>query len=170
MLLVLSASGATQGDSRSTSGAVDLLLGLGLFALATWAWRRRAHPPREPKPGDGGGRIARLSDRAATSVKWAFVLGFLMYVFSPGYLGAIKLIADSGGTTAGQVLAVLICAVCTLLLIEIPAAVLFVRPDRVKATLERFRDWLSTHSWTLVAVLAGAAGVWLLLKAISDLS
>jgi hypothetical protein len=65
---------------------------------------------------------------------------------------------------------VLICAVCVLLFIEIPAAFLLVRPDGVKATLERFTGWLSTNSWLLVALLAGAAGIWMLSSAIPALS
>lgn len=167
-LLVLSASGATGGEGRSASGGVDLVLGLALVGLSAWAWRRRAHPPREPEGPEDAGRLARLSDRAATSVRWAFALGLLMYLFSPAYFGAVKAVAYSDSSTTGQLLAVLICAACTLLLVEIPAAWLLVRPDGVKATLERVRDWFATHSWTVVAVVAAAAGAWLLLNGLAD--
>lgn len=112
------------------------------------------------------GRVAKLSHRAAASVKWAFALGLLMYLGSPLYVAAVKAVADSGDSTASQLIAVLVCA---LLFVEIPALVLLVRPDGLKATLERFTGWLSANSWALVAVLAGAAGAWLLAGAISSL-
>lgn len=111
-----------------------------------------------------------MSHRAAASVRWAFVPGLLMYLGSPLYVAAIKAVADSGGSTASQVLAVLICALCVLLFVEIPALVLLVRPDGLKAKLERFTGWLSANSWALVALLAAAAGAWLLGTAIAALS
>ena len=92
-----------------------------------------------------------------------------MYLGSPLYVAAIKAVADSGDSTASQLLAVLICALCVLLFVEVPALVLLVRPDGLRATLERFTDWLSANSWALAAVLAGAAGTWLLVSGITSL-
>ncbi len=168
-LFLLTASGATQGDSRSASASVDLVLGIALLALALWAWRRRRRPPSDRDEQARGGRLAAISHRASASVRWAFALGLLMYLGSPAYIAAIKSIADSDDSTASQLLAVLICALCVLLFVEIPAFALLVRPDGLKATLERFTGWLSANSWALVAVLAGAAGAWLLGSAISAL-
>lgn len=165
-LLLLSISGATEQDSRSTSASVDLVLGVALLTLAAWAWRRRHHPPKE---GNGRGGISSITHRATTSMKWAFAAGILVYVASPSYIGAIKAIADSGDSTAGQLLAVLICGVCMLLFVEVPALFLLLRPDGVKATLERFTGWLSTNSWNLVAILAAAAGAWLLVSTLLSL-
>lgn len=166
-LFLISLSGADEQSSRSASASVDLLLGVALLALAAWAWRRRHHPPKE-KSGDGG--LSGITHRATTSMKWSFAAGMLVYLASPAYIGAIKAIADSGDSTPSQLLAVLICAVCVLLFIEIPALFLLVRPDGVKATLERLTGWLSSNSWNLVAVLAAAAGTWLLVTAISALA
>ena len=168
-LLLLAASGATQQDSRSASASVDLVLGIALVALAFWAWRRRQRPPKDRDEEAHESRMARISQRATASVKWAFALGLLMYLGSPLYVAAVKAVADSGDSTASQLLAVLICALCVLLFVEIPALVLLVRPDGLKATLERFTGWLSANSWALVAVLAGAAGAWLLGTAVSVL-
>jgi hypothetical protein len=163
-LFLLSLTGTTEQDSRSASASVDLMLGVALLAVAAWAWRRRHHPPREKS---GGGGLSGITHRATTSMKWAFAAGLLVYLASPAYIGAIKAIADSGDSTPSQLLAVLVCGVCVLLFIEIPALFLLVRPDGVKATLERFNGWLSANSWNLVAILAGAAGAWLLASAIS---
>ena len=170
VLFLLSASGATSEDSRSASASVDLALGLVLIGLAVWAWRRRRRPPAETGDGPAQGRIAVISQRASASVRWAFVLGLITYAFSPLYVAAVKAIADSGGGTAGQLLAVLICAICVLAFIEIPAVVLAVRPDGLKAALQRIEAWLSANSWTLVAVLAAVAGGWLIGNAIAALA
>jgi hypothetical protein len=170
VLFLLSASGATSADSRSASAGVDLVLGLVLIGLAVWAWRRRRQPPSETDDQSSPGRMAVMSQRAATSVRWAFVLGLITYAFSPLYVAAVKAIAysDSGG--ASKFIAVVICAICVLAFIEIPAAVLAVRPDGLKATLQRIEAWLSANSWTLAAVLAGVAGAWLLGNAIVGLA
>jgi hypothetical protein len=166
-LFLLGLTGTTEQDSRSASASVDLVLGIVLLVLASWAWRRRHHPPKEKSQGGG---LSGITHRATTSMKWAFAAGLLVYIASPAYIGAIKAIADSGDSTPSQMLAVFISAVCVLLFVEIPAAFLLVRPDGVKATLERFTEWLSSNSWLLVAVLAGAAGVWLLIGAIPALA
>jgi hypothetical protein len=169
-LFVLTAAGATQQGSRSASGSVDLILGIALLVLAAWAWRRRRRPPVERDEAPRESRLVSITHRATASVKWAFALGVLMYVVSPMYVAAIKAIADSDDSTVSQVLAVALCGICVLLFIEIPALVMFVRPDGLKAALERLTGWLSANSWALVAVLAGAAGAWLLVSAISVLN
>ena len=176
-LFLLSASGATEQSSRSASSSVDLVLGLGLLALAVWAWRRH-HPgggadPREeagtPKEAGKESGLAKISHRATASMKWAFAAGILVYLVSPSSVAAIKAIADSGDSTPSRLLAVLICAICLLLFVEIPAVVMMVRPDGLKAALERVSHWLATNSWLLVAVLAGAVGTWLLIGAVPAL-
>ena len=170
VLFLLSASGATSDDSRSASASVDLVLGLVLVGLAVWAWRRRRRPPSEVQGEPAQGRMAAMSQRASASVRWAFVLGVITYTFSPLYVAAVKAIADSGSGTGGQLVAVVICAICVLAFIEIPAVVLAVRPDGLKATLQRIEAWLAANSWTLVAVLAAVAGAWLIGNAIAGLA
>ncbi len=171
-LFVLTGSGATQQDNQSASAAVDVALGLALLVLAAWAWHRRGLAPAEPaapKEEQQDSRIAVLSRRATASTKWAFVLGILMYLPSPFYLAAIKAVADSGDSDGSKLLAILICAICVMLFVEIPAIALLLRPDGVKASLERFQAWLGRNAWTLVAVLAAAAGAWLLIRGIVNL-
>ena len=169
-LFMLTATGATQQDSNSASASLDLALGIVLLLLAAWAWRRRLRRAPESDEDTEDGRLKRISHRATASVKWAFALGLLMYLPVPLYFAAIKSVADSASSTASQLLAVLICAICVLLFVEIPAIALVVRPDGLKASLERLSGWLSANSWTLLAVLAAAAGVWLLASGASALT
>ncbi len=168
-LFVLTGSGATEQDSPSASAGVDIVLGLLLLVLAAWAWRRRRRPPAERDEPAQDSRLKRISKRATTSMKWAYVLGIVMYLPSPFYLAAIKAVADSGDSDGSQLLAVLICGAAVMLFVEIPAIVLLVRPDGLKAQLEKFDAWLSRNGWALLAVLAAAAGVWLLVSGFGGL-
>lgn len=175
-LLVLNSAGLTSQDSSTASGWVDILVGLLLLALAAWASRRRARDPSDTPDDDTpddaearGGRIAEWSRRATTSQKWAFVLGLAMFLPSPLYLLAVKDIADSGGSTSSNVLAVLICATAVMLFVEIPLVAMFVRPAGVAAGLERFHGWLKRNGWSLAAVLALVAGIYAIVKGIDAL-
>ncbi len=90
-----------------------------------------------------------------------------MYLPSPLYLLAIKTIADSGDGTASQFFAVLICAFCVMLFVEIPLIALFVWPDGIAVGMHRFHDWLGGHAWRIVAVLAFAGAVFAIVKGIA---
>jgi hypothetical protein len=164
---VLAGTSTTQQDSTSRSAGVDIAIGVLLLALSAWAWARRDRPPAEPDPNADAGRVAQWSAKATASAKWAFVLGIVMYLPSPMYLAAIKAIADSGDPTSSQITAVLICGVCVMLFVEIPAIALLLRPDGLQRRLEAARDWMSRNGWRLLAALAGVAGVYVLIKGIS---
>ncbi len=168
-LFVLTGTGANQQENTTASAGVDVALGVALLALAAWAWHRRGRPPAEPKEESQDSRLVQISQRATTSTRWAFVLGILMYLPSPFYLAAIKAVADSGDSDGSKLLAVLICAICVMLFVEVPAIALLLRPDGVQASLERFQAWLGRNAWALLAVLAAVAGALLLISGIADL-
>ena len=92
-----------------------------------------------------------------------------MYLPSPLYLAAIKTVADEDGATGGKILAVLICAACVLLFVEIPFAALLLTPDTVEARLARVQAGFARHGWTVGALLAVIAGVFLLVRGIARL-
>lgn len=166
---VLDGAGATQQDSTSVSASIDVALGLLLLALSAWAWARRNRPPAEPDPDAPPGRIVQWSARATASARWAFALGIVMYLPSPMYLAALKAIADSGDNSASKLTAVLICAACVMLFVEVPAIALLLRPDGLQRRLESMRDWIAVNGWRLLAVLAGIAGAYVLVKGVAAL-
>jgi hypothetical protein len=171
-LAVLNGTGATSSDSRVTSGWVYIAIGLLLMAVTVWAWRRRSRPPAEPVDDGSGpeaGRLAEWTARATTSQKWALGLGLIMFLPSPLYLLAVKSVADSGDSTTSNVVAVLICAVAVLVLVEIPVVGMFVRPDGIVATIRRAQDWTTRNGWTVAAVAAGGGAVVAMAKGIDAL-
>jgi hypothetical protein len=166
-LAVLDAANLTPRDSKTASGAADIVVGVLLLAVAAWAWRRSARGPRDAPAGQG--RIAQWSQRATSSRRWALVLGLAMYLPSPLYLLAVKEIADGGGSSASKVAAVAICALGVLLFIEVPLVALYLRPAGVAAALERFNAWLGRNGWRLAAALALIAGVYAIVKGVAAL-
>lgn len=92
-----------------------------------------------------------------------------MYLPSPLYLAAIKAIADSGDTSASKLTAVLICAACVLLFVEVPAIALLLQPDGLERRLQALHGWLAANGWRLLAALAAAAGAYALVKGIAAL-
>jgi len=165
-LAVADGARLTVQRSHQASAVAYFALGGLLLPLAVWAWRRGRRPPRERAPG----RLAEWSLRATSSRPWACVLGMLMYLPSPLYLLAIKAVADSGDASASNVAAVLICALCVLLFVEVPLVALFIRPDAVSSGLRRVHGWLVRNSWNLAAGCALAGAIYALVKGLGQLN
>jgi hypothetical protein len=166
-----SSSSSTQANT-TTSGWVDLVIGVVLLVLAGWAWERRGRKPKPAAKRDGGkpGRIATWSRRATTSQKWSFALGLLMYLPSPFYLLAISDIAATHDSHSSKVAAVLICAVAVMLFVEIPLIGMFVRPETVTARIRSFHAWLVRNGWTLASAAALIAGIYAIIDGIGALT
>jgi hypothetical protein len=166
-LEVLEGASLTTNDSPSVGGGVAIVLGVALLALAAWAWRRRNRV--RPVQAEQRGRIAEWSQRAVASRRWALVLGLAMFLPSPLYLLAVKYIADSGDALSSKALAVVICAIGVMLFVEIPLLAMFVTPGGVAVGLQRTDEWLARNGWTLAALLAFAAGIYAIVKGVSEL-
>ena len=166
-LALLDGVGASRAQSHKTAAGVDIALGLVLLAVAAWVWPRRHRAAKPADPTAGPGRIAQMSERARASARWAFALGIAMYLPSPLYLAAIKQIADTGGVTAGNIAAILICAACVMLFVEVPLVWLLLAPDGLADRLDRLQAAIVRSSWTIGAALAGVAGAYLLVSGIA---
>lgn len=171
-LFVLEGVGATEPQSRTTSAALDVAAGVVLILVGLYAWRHRARlqeraRQRSRRDGDGG-RIKQWSQKATASPRWAFALGLVMYLPSPLYLFAIKLVADSGDGKGEEIPVILLCAACVLLFVEIPALALVLWPEGLAARLEQFRSWMARNGWGLAASLAVAAGAFAVVRGIVE--
>ena len=161
-LAVLDGTGATSSSSPTASGWVDIAIGVALIGVTVWAWRRRSRPVTETAEEDDApktGRIADWTARATTSQKWALALGLVMFLPSPLYLLAIKTIADSGDSSASNILAVVICAIAVMLLVEILVVGMFVRPADIVASIKRAQAWTRRNGWTVATVVAGLGAI-----------
>lgn len=167
-LALAGGTGATVEHSRHASGGVYIALGVLLLPVAAFA-RRQGRRPRRERDSGGGGRLAAWSRRATSSRRWAFALGVLMYLPSPLYLLAIKAIADSGDASASNVTAVLVCALCVLLFVEVPLVALYLRPAAVAGGLRRVHDWLVRNGWNLAAACALAGALYAFIKGAGEL-
>src|SRR5262249_22982874 len=165
---VLNGANLTTNDSHDRSAGVYFVAGLLLLALGAFAWRRKPPPPK-PETAQPG-RITQWSRRATASRRWAFVLGIAMYLPSPLYLLAIKTVADSGDSTASEFVAVLICAFCVLLFVEVPLVALFLFPEGITGGMQRFHGYITQRGWRIVAVLAFAGAAYAFAKGITTLS
>jgi hypothetical protein len=168
-LAVADGARLTVQRDHQASAVTYIALGLLLLPVAVWAAWRGRHPRPARAGGRAAGRLAEWSERATSSRPWAFVLGLLMYLPSPLYLLAIKAVADSGDASASRVLAVLVCALCVLLFVEVPLIALYIRPAAVAGGLRRVHDWLIANSWNLAAGLALAGAVYAIVKGITQL-
>ena len=92
-----------------------------------------------------------------------------MFLPSPLYLLAVEQIANSGSSSGSNVVAVLICAACVLVFVEITMIALFVRPGSVAAGLQHTQAWLTRNGWTLGAIVAFAGGIYGIVKGIDAL-
>jgi hypothetical protein len=149
MLLVLVELGAVGAHHRTTDAALDLILGVGLFALALHL--------RNMPSGAGAPAVSSRWRRYLQSRRLAFALGVILYLLpSPIYIGAVKEIADARLSTHGELLALAATVVLMLWLIELPMVMLLAVPDRASVILEGINSWFGKHGRpAAVAVLAG---------------
>ncbi len=169
-LAIVKSVGLTTQHSAPASGATYVALGFGLLATAGWAWRHTRRPvvaAESAQPATG--RVAAWSQRAQESEKWAFVLGLALFLPSPFYLMAVKTVADSGASPSSNALAVLICSLGVLVLVESVLIAVLIRPDSV-GTFQRLDAWLRRNGWMLTVWLALAAGVYALAKGVDLLT
>lgn len=150
------------GTHRPTPSAIlDLLIGVALLALAWWLGRTQRRPAAE-----GSSR----SERYLHSRRLVCALGFVLYVLpSPIFLAAVKSIADTGTSSAHEVLYLVLVVVLMLWMIELPMLMLLAFPDRATGTLVELNGWFQRHGRQLARVLAAAAGAYLLVSGLAKL-
>jgi hypothetical protein len=165
MLILLKDGGVNQRDHPAPGAALEIALGVVSLALAAWLWRRRLSDDlagSRPATGAGPSRTERLTRR----LELIFVLGFLMYAPSPLYFGAVKAVVDSDLSDAADAALVAVLGAIVLLMVEVPALLVVVAPERATAFLEGSNSWLRRNARTLGAAALGAGGAYLLARGI----
>jgi hypothetical protein len=85
------------------------------------------------------------------------------------YLAAIAAILKSGVGTGGQVGALLVFNLIAFAVAGIPLVSFAVAPDATRARIDQLYGWVTTHQRTVITILAGIVGVYLVVVGISKL-
>lgn len=86
------------------------------------------------------------------------------------YLAGLALIVKLDAGTTSDIVTVLAFNLVMFALIEAPLIGFVVAPDRTRAFVGKLDNWLGHYSRTIVTVVAGAIGLYLLIAGLADLS
>jgi hypothetical protein len=174
VLIVLALHGTKLQFPRSTQAVIELAAGalLVVVALAAASGRKpQWHPRRAPHGETEGPQRQSLYERAVghDSVWIAWAAGAIYSLPGAYYLAGLALLAKARPPAVTAVLAVVGFNVIMFALIELPLLGFVLAPDRTRSLTEKLSRWMSAHRRVLIAVVAGAVGVYLLVSGVSDL-
>jgi hypothetical protein len=151
-----------------TSGGLDLTLGIPLLAVGALLAadhlhrRRRRHPAEQRSPS----RLAVWVHRVLQEPRFGLAVIIGAVAGAPGvqYLAALHLLVNGTTPTAVQALAVVGFVVIEFALVIVPFAFLAVRPQRTEKTIDRAKDWLTSHERQIAAAVALLAGSYMVIS------
>jgi len=175
--------------STSVSPVVYLIAGVIALAVALFASTtrgreligREAERGEKDEPGSPGsvGDRARakaqdLKAKADESLKrgsvWmAILVGVFLGAPSPFSLAAVGIMVRNGYSLPTQLLLIVMFALITYLVVEVPVIGYVVAPEGTAARVEAFSSWLGSHRIQAVAAVAAVIGVVLIIKGLSAL-
>jgi hypothetical protein len=173
IVLALHGSSVLRGLDKSTRAVIGVAAGglLIFIAIAVASgrqmqWRPRRtrkrnadHPPRHSLPN-------RALGHDSLWIAWA--AGALYSAPGAEYLAGLALLAKLNAPPAANVAAIL--SVIMFALIELPLLGLVLMPDRTRSLSEKLNALMTAHRQTLIVVVAGAGGAYLLISGLTDLS
>jgi len=133
---------------------------------AQWRPRRR----RQDADADAHKRPS-LSERALgnDSLWIAWAAGALYSVPGAYYLAGLALLVKLDQSASIDVVAILGFNLVMFAFLELPLLGFLIAPDRARALTERLNRWMTRHKRTLITVVAGVGGLYLLITGLSDL-
>ena len=174
IVFALRGSSVLRGPDKSTRAVIEVAAGalLIVIAAAVVSGRRVQWHPRRSRKRDAEHPRQSLPERAlghdSLWIAWAAGAAYSW----PGaeYLAGLALLAKLNASPAANVGAILGFNVVMFALIELPLLGLALLPDRTQALTERLNTWMTSHRRTLIVIVAGAGGAYLLLSGLTDLS
>jgi len=157
-LVVAGSAGATEsGGPANWVGVVEIVLGVGLVALAARQWRGR---PRGDEVA-GLPKWMRSIDRFTAGRSLA--MGVALSGINPKNLlltvGAAAAIAQAGLAAGQEAIAMAVFVLVGTLGPGIPVVIYFVMGARAKRFLDELKAWLGAHNAAIMAVLCLIIGV-----------
>ena len=151
--------GSSSGETDS-GGVLKIVIGLGLLALA---WKQWSSRPRDGAPTEMPGWMAAIDD--LTGVK-AFGMGLLLTVPNPKNVGltiaAAATISAAGLERGEEVATLAVFVFVASITIIVPVIGYLLASERITPALDATKEWLTSNSNTVMAVLFVVLGAKLL--------
>lgn len=141
----------------TTTGVIMIVLGLILLYLAIQQWRNR------PGPGEKAPEPAWMAAIDTFTFGKAFGMAIALGIVNPKNIilsiGAATTISTAGLTLGGDIVVVLVYLLVATCSVTIPVIAYLFASDRLRAPLERLRDWLTQENATIMFILFLLLGV-----------
>jgi hypothetical protein len=175
ILAALRASELPERQQRTLTAGMEMFLGAVLLLVALWVARqhhaagarrpghRVAEPSREADtPGAVRGPAAKeaATSQGAPRARVIFFLGIVTYLPSALYVGALKDLADTDLSWSITILALFVCSLLVLHMVELPIIMRLLAPRQTGAILAAYNAWVSRHGWNIVVLIAAASGLY----------
>ncbi|MCW2984072.1 MAG: hypothetical protein JWR63_1642 [Conexibacter sp.] len=169
ILLASSGAGASDDGAPATwTSILELVLGLGLVALAVKQWGGRPRGDAEPALPKWMSSID-----AFTPVR-SVAMGVALSAINPKNLllvaGAAAAIAATGSSSGDQAVALAVLVVVGTLGPGAPVAIFFLMGERAQEVLDGLKSWMVRENAAIMAVLCLVIGAKLIGDAISGLA
>jgi hypothetical protein len=173
LVIVFALHGSHLHPDRSVSAAIEIVAGalLLVIALAVLLGRNVQWRPRRPHHDAQRPERQSLSDRAVghDSLWIAWAAGALYSAPGAEYVAGLALLVKLDEPIATDVVAIVGFNLIMFAFIELPLLGFLFAPERTRSVTERFNGWMSRHKRTLITVVAGIGGSYLLSTGLSDL-
>jgi hypothetical protein len=174
VVLALHGSNVVKHPDPAVSAVIEIAAGALLLVVAVAVvlgrnaqWR----PRRRRNDGAVAPKRPSLSERALgnDSLWIAWAAGALYSVPGAYYLAGLALLVKLDQPASIDVVAILGFNLVMFVFLELPLLGFLVAPDRARALTERLNQWMTRHKRTLITVVAGVGGLYLLITGLSDL-
>jgi hypothetical protein len=167
----------TPGKHPAIAASVKLLLGVALLIYAghTVLRRRRQGPAEVIEARDEAPPVAGPDGEPEPAVqepslRRAFISGMVIYFPGVFLVASANAIAAARASTLANAVAIVVCTILLLLIIEVPIAAYAVAPGRVGPPLVRITNLGKLYSKQLILAAALVAGLYLLIAGILALT
>jgi threonine/homoserine/homoserine lactone efflux protein len=157
----------SDGDPSTTSIIIHLIFGVLLLLLGVQQWRKR------PKAGTTPEMPKWMASIDKVSIPVAIGLGALLGGINPKNLifnlAAASAIVQSGASTGGEIVALVVFVVIASLSVAVPVIWYLADRERAKGALDELKGWLVQNNAVVMCVLFLVLGVSQLGKGISGM-
>ena len=148
------------------AGALLLVVAVAVFLGRNVQWRPRRRRGDAKRPGRPS-----LADRALghDSLWIAWAAGALYSAPGAYYLAGLALVVKLDEPIATDAIAIVGFNLVMFAFIELPLLGFVLAPERARSRTEKLNDWMTRHKRTLIMVVAGAGGLYLVISGLTGL-